>query len=57
MAKSECLGRENDRLRTEASRNLADAAAGAGATRFIQESIAFLYRDGGDGVIDEILAG
>ena len=44
---------DNDRLRTEASRNLADAAAGGGAARFIQESIAFLYRSAGDAVIDE----
>jgi 2-alkyl-3-oxoalkanoate reductase len=52
MAKNSAWA-ENHRLRTEASHNLADAAAGAGATRFIQESIAFLYSDGGDGVIDE----
>ena len=44
---------DNDRLRTEASRNLADAAARGGAARFIQESIAFLYRHAGDAVIDE----
>jgi nucleoside-diphosphate-sugar epimerase len=44
---------ENDRIRTEISRNLADAALAAGAGRYIQESIAFLYRDRGDEWIDE----
>jgi nucleoside-diphosphate-sugar epimerase len=43
----------NDRIRTEASRNLVDAALAAGTTRFIQESICFTYRDGGDGRLDE----
>jgi len=45
--------KENDRIRTEASRNLADAALAGGAQRYVQESIAFLYRDGGDAWIDE----
>lgn len=44
---------DNDRIRIEGSRNLADAAVAAGAVRFIQESIAFLYRDHGDEWIDE----
>ena len=45
--------RENDRIRFEASRNLADAALAAGATCFVQESIAFLYHSNGDRWIDE----
>jgi nucleoside-diphosphate-sugar epimerase len=45
--------RENDRLRRSASANLVDAALAAGATRFIQESFAPIYSDGGDGWIDE----
>jgi len=45
--------RENDRIRFEASRNLADAALAGCATRFVQESIAFLYRSNGDRWIDE----
>jgi nucleoside-diphosphate-sugar epimerase len=35
--------RENDRIRTEVSRSLVDAAVAAGAKRYIQESIAFYY--------------
>jgi nucleoside-diphosphate-sugar epimerase len=46
----------NDRLRREASRNLADAAMAAGAERFVQESITFLYRDSGDAWLDETTA-
>jgi nucleoside-diphosphate-sugar epimerase len=37
----------NDRLRTEATRNLVDAAITAGVEVFVQESISFLYADGG----------
>jgi nucleoside-diphosphate-sugar epimerase len=44
---------ENDRIRTEASRNLVDAVLGGGAKRYVQESIAFLYRDAGGQWIDE----
>ncbi len=44
--------RENDRLRTEAAANVADAAIAAGA-RYIRESMGFLYADGGDDWIDE----
>lgn len=43
----------NDRLRTEASAHLADAALAAGATRYVQESICFPYLDCGDHWIDE----
>ena len=43
----------NDRIRREASRNLVDGALAAGASRFVQESIAFLYPDSGDRLIDE----
>jgi len=44
---------ENDRIRTEGARNLVDAALAAGAGRYIQESIAFIYGDGGDSWLDE----
>lgn len=44
---------DNDRLRREASRNLAAAAIAAGAGRFVQESLAFAYRDGGAEWLDE----
>jgi nucleoside-diphosphate-sugar epimerase len=44
---------ENDRLRTEASRHLVDAALAGGATRYMQESICFPYVDAGDAWIDE----
>jgi nucleoside-diphosphate-sugar epimerase len=47
---------ENDRIRTEGSRNLVDAALAGGATRYIQESITFTYPDQGDEWIDESLA-
>ena len=43
----------NDRLRTEASRNLAEAALATGAERFVQESVSFLYPDSGDAWLDE----
>jgi nucleoside-diphosphate-sugar epimerase len=39
---------ENDRLRTEGSRVLVDAALSTGARAYIQESISFMYGDGGD---------
>lgn len=45
--------RQNDRIRKVASANLADAAVAAGSARFIQESFAPGYRDGGDAWIDE----
>src|SRR6188472_3951365 len=44
---------ENDRLRTEASAAIARAAAAAGVQRLVQESIAFVYADGGDAWLDE----
>jgi nucleoside-diphosphate-sugar epimerase len=44
---------ENHRVRTEASRNLVDAAIAAGASRYIQESICFIYGDHGSELIDE----
>ncbi|MBA2625274.1 MAG: NAD(P)H-binding protein, partial [Acidimicrobiia bacterium] len=44
---------ENTRIRTEGSRLLVDAAASAGVERFVQESIAFTYADGGDHWLDE----
>lgn len=43
----------NDRLRTEASRHLVDAALAAGAGDFVQESICFPYLDQADAWIDE----
>lgn len=43
---------DNDRLRREAAPNLAAAAIATGA-RLIQESIAFVYEDGGDAWLDE----
>lgn len=43
----------NERLRREASRHLVDAALTAGAERYVQESIAYPYLDGGDAWIDE----
>lgn len=45
--------RENDRLRRDASRNLAVAAAEAGADRFIQESFGLTYPDRGSEWITE----
>jgi nucleoside-diphosphate-sugar epimerase len=44
---------ENDRLRTEASAAIARAAGAAGVRRLVQESIAFVYADGGDAWLDE----
>ena len=44
---------ENDRVRTEASAAIARAAQAAGARRLVQESIAFVYADGGDAWLDE----
>lgn len=44
---------ENNRIRREASRNIATAAAKAGIGRFIQESFAAAYPDCGDQWIDE----
>ncbi len=45
--------RQNDRIRELASRNLAEAAAEAGAGRYIQESFAPMYPSSGDRWVDE----
>jgi nucleoside-diphosphate-sugar epimerase len=45
--------RENSRVRREGSANLAAAALAGGASRYIQESFALIYRDSGDRWIDE----
>lgn len=45
--------RMNDRLRTDASRRLLDGALATGATRYVQEALAFVYDDHGDDWIDE----
>lgn len=45
--------RENDRIRREGSALLVDAAIAAGVKRFVQESFAPIYEDGGDRWIDE----
>jgi nucleoside-diphosphate-sugar epimerase len=44
---------ETDRLRRDASRCLVDAALAAGVRIYVQESIAFVYADGGDAWLDE----
>jgi UDP-glucose 4-epimerase len=44
---------ENDRLRTEASASIARAAQAAGVRRLVQESIAFVYADGGEAWLEE----
>ena len=44
---------ENDRVRTQGSAAIARAAEAAGARRLVQESIAFVYADGGDAWLDE----
>jgi nucleoside-diphosphate-sugar epimerase len=45
--------RENDHIRNIGSRNLVDAAVETAASRYVQESITFLYSDNGDLWIDE----
>ena len=44
---------ENDRVRTEASAAIARGAQAARVRRLVQESIAFVYADGGDAWLDE----
>ncbi len=44
---------ENDRLRREASAAIARAAGAAGVSRLVQESLAFVYADGGDAWLTE----
>ncbi|HEY5171983.1 MAG TPA: hypothetical protein VIK54_09675, partial [Acidimicrobiia bacterium] len=43
---------ENERIRREVSTNLVDGAIAAGATVFVQESLAFLYGERGDAWLD-----
>ena len=43
----------HNRLRTEATDHLVAAARATGATRFVKESITFVYRDAADDWIDE----
>lgn len=45
--------RATGRLRTEAARNLVDAALALGVTRYVQESLGFVYPDCGDTWINE----
>ncbi len=45
--------RENDRIRRDVARNLVEAALAADVHVYVQESLAFMYRDGGDEWIDE----
>lgn len=45
--------RANNRLHSEASRHLVDAALATGALRFLQHSVAFMYADAADRVIEE----
>jgi nucleoside-diphosphate-sugar epimerase len=45
--------KENERIRTEASTNLVDAVLAAGARRFVQEALAFIYVDAGEEWVDE----
>jgi nucleoside-diphosphate-sugar epimerase len=47
------IAAENDRLRRDGSRCLVDAALAAGIACYVQESIIFLYADGGDAWLDE----
>jgi nucleoside-diphosphate-sugar epimerase len=47
---------ENDRIRSEVSRNLVDGALATGASRYVQESIAFMYPDSGAQWLDEDVA-
>lgn len=44
---------DNDRIRTEGSAAIVDAALAAGVPRVLQESVSMLYRDGGHAWIDE----
>lgn len=40
--------KDNERIRTEVSTNLAEAAIAHGTSRMVQEALAFAYPDGGD---------
>jgi nucleoside-diphosphate-sugar epimerase len=44
---------ENDRIRTEGSAAVVEAASRAGVGRIVQEGISFVYADGGDRELDE----
>ncbi|SER27492.1 Nucleoside-diphosphate-sugar epimerase [Lentzea xinjiangensis] len=44
---------ENNRIRTEGSAAVAEAATRAGVGRIVQEGISFVYADGGDRELDE----
>jgi nucleoside-diphosphate-sugar epimerase len=44
---------DTNRVRTEGTRNLLDAARAVGARRFVSQSIAFAYRPDGDGLKTE----
>jgi nucleoside-diphosphate-sugar epimerase len=43
----------NDRIRTEGTGNLLAAARSAGARRYVQQSVIFVYNDGGESWLDE----
>jgi nucleoside-diphosphate-sugar epimerase len=45
--------KDNDRIRTEGSSAVVDAAIAAGVGRVVQESVSMLYRDRGSSWIDE----
>ena len=45
----------HNRLRTTATEMLVDAALTTGATKFVKESVSFVYPDGGDVWIDETM--
>lgn len=45
--------RVNDRIRSEGSRLVAEAARAAGVCRLVQESVSLVYADGGDDWLDE----
>ncbi len=45
--------RVNDRIRTQGSRIVAEAALAAGVRRLVQESVSYIYADGGDAWLDE----
>jgi nucleoside-diphosphate-sugar epimerase len=45
--------RTNDRLRSDATRHLVDAALATGSATFVQESVSLVYADGGESWLDE----
>lgn len=45
--------RENERIRSTVPGHLVDAALAAGATRYVQEALAFIYFDAGAAWVDE----